>query len=51
LLGLDHEIGTIEVGKRADFIVVDGDPLADPMALERVTHVFQSGKLVKAPAA
>ena len=28
-LGLEREIGTLEKGKRADLVVVDGDPLAD----------------------
>lgn len=44
----DH-IGTVEVGKIADLILVDGDPIADPFALDRVTHVIQGGKIVKAP--
>lgn len=36
-LGLDHEIGSIEVGKRADFAVLHDDPLAvDPMALKDI---------------
>ena len=29
LLGLDDEIGTVEPGKRADLLLVEGDPLAD----------------------
>lgn len=35
LLGLDAEIGTLAPGKKADLIVVAGDPLADPGILGR----------------
>jgi imidazolonepropionase-like amidohydrolase len=40
----DKELGTIEVGKRADFILVDGDPLADIRALRRIRIVVAAGK-------
>jgi imidazolonepropionase-like amidohydrolase len=30
VIGLDHEIGTVEAGKRADRVVVDGDPPSSP---------------------
>ena len=36
-LGLERELGTIEVGKRADFVVLRGDPLtriADTLRIE-----------------
>ena len=49
LLGLDDEVGTLEVGKVADLIVVDGDPLAEPSLWRdpaRVTMVVQGGKVV-----
>jgi imidazolonepropionase-like amidohydrolase len=44
-MGLDKDSGTIEVGKRADLIVVDGDPLKDIRALRRVTHVVTNGRM------
>lgn len=44
VMNRDKELGTIEVGKRADFVVVEGDPLADIRALRRVTIVVAGGK-------
>jgi imidazolonepropionase-like amidohydrolase len=41
---LDHKIGTLEVGKEADFIVVDGKPDEDLFALERVEQTYIAGK-------
>jgi imidazolonepropionase-like amidohydrolase len=49
VLDLGAELGTVEKGKIADLILLDGDPLADPMALDRVTHVVHKGALVKSP--
>jgi imidazolonepropionase-like amidohydrolase len=40
----DKELGTIEAGKRADFILVDGDPLADIHALRKIRIVVAQGK-------
>ncbi len=36
--------GTIEAGKAADIIALDGDPLVDPSALERVVFVMKGGR-------
>jgi imidazolonepropionase-like amidohydrolase len=50
LFGLAAEIGTVEVGKRADLIVVDGQPLDDIAVLqdaERVRVVMRDGALCK----
>lgn len=50
LLGLDHEIGTVEAGKQADLILVSGNPLEDIALLEdpaRIAGVIQGGKIVK----
>jgi imidazolonepropionase-like amidohydrolase len=50
ILDLDHELGTIEEGKIADLILLDGNPIEDAFALDRVTHVIHKGRLVKSPA-
>jgi imidazolonepropionase-like amidohydrolase len=45
-LGLDAHIGTVTEGKLADLIVVDGDPLAEPLLLcdpARIWLVLQRG--------
>ena len=41
---LEGEVGTLEPGKRADMIVVDGDPLADVRSLRRITLVVAAGR-------
>ena len=41
---LDDKMGTLEAGKWADVIVMDGDPLADLDALEHVTATFIGGR-------
>jgi imidazolonepropionase-like amidohydrolase len=48
-LGLEKEIGSIEVGKAADVIAVSGDPLRDLSTLETVAFVMKGGRVVKAP--
>ena len=47
LLGWSDKVGTIEAGKWADIIAVDGDPLADVTTLERVKFVMKCGELIK----
>jgi imidazolonepropionase-like amidohydrolase len=47
LLGWSDKVGTIEAGKFADLIAVDGDPLADVTTLERVKFVMKGGEVVK----
>jgi imidazolonepropionase-like amidohydrolase len=46
---LDKDSGTIEVGKRADLILVDGDPLKDITALRKVSRVVTNGRVYSAP--
>ena len=50
ILGADKELGTIEVGKRADLVLLDGDPLADIRNARRIWNVVHDGRLVDRPA-
>lgn len=47
LLGWSDKIGTIEPGKWADIIAVDGDPLHDITTLQHVKFVMKGGEVVK----
>lgn len=42
-LGVDDELGSVEVGKIADLAVVRGNPVADPAQLRNTTLVFKDG--------
>jgi imidazolonepropionase-like amidohydrolase len=39
----EREVGTIEAGKRADLILIDGDPLADISAIRKIALVVAAG--------
>jgi imidazolonepropionase-like amidohydrolase len=48
IMGRSHEIGTLEAGKLADILVVDGDVLGDIAILEdrsRFIAVIQGGEI------
>jgi RHS repeat-associated protein len=50
LLKVDRDLGTIENGKLADLIIVDGDPIKDIPVLrdpKRIVLVMQAGKILK----
>jgi imidazolonepropionase-like amidohydrolase len=46
-LGREKDVGAIAVGRYADMIAVDGNPLSDVRHLENVDFVIKGGKLVK----
>lgn len=45
-LGKQSDFGTLEVGKRANLILVDGDPLKDVKELRRISAVIKGGRIV-----
>jgi len=47
VLGQADKLGTLEVGKLADIIVIDGDPLHNLSDMRNVEHVVLNGKKVR----
>lgn len=47
LLGEKDKLGSIEVGKLADIVAVDGDPLTDPKVFGKVIFVMKDGVVYK----
>lgn len=47
MMGIDSQLGSIEVGKFADIIAVAGDPLKDISTLQAVLFVMKAGDVVK----
>lgn len=43
-VGLEQEIGTLETGKRANLVVLSGNPLADITCIRKVVKVVKDGK-------
>jgi imidazolonepropionase-like amidohydrolase len=45
-MGLQDELGTLEPGKWADFVVLDANPLADISNMRRISSVWIAGNRV-----
>ena len=50
VMRVDKEVGTVEPGKRADLILVNGNPLDDFAALRKVTRVITQGNMYDSAA-
>jgi imidazolonepropionase-like amidohydrolase len=48
VLGMEKEIGTVEILKRADLVLIDGDPLRDIGATTRIAGVMVRGRWIDA---
>ena len=49
LLGMADTLGTVEAGKYADIVAVQGNPLQDVSVLEKVEFVMKSGEVYRRP--
>jgi len=49
ILGAEKDLGTIEVGKWADLVILDADPLADIRNTRKIWKVLQYGQLIDRP--
>jgi imidazolonepropionase-like amidohydrolase len=49
LIGMDHDVGSVETGKLADLVAVPGDPLADITVLQHPAFVMKGGDVVVSP--
>ena len=49
LLDMEDSLGTVEVGKLADLVLLDGDPLTEIRNLRRVAAVIADGRILRLP--
>lgn len=45
-LGIDKEVGTIEIGKYADLVLLEANPLADIKNIRKIAGVFINGRWI-----
>jgi imidazolonepropionase-like amidohydrolase len=45
-LGIEGDRGTLEPGKRADFLILDADPVADVKSIRRIRETYKNGQKV-----
>ena len=46
VIGRDDELGSLSLGKLADMVILDGDPLVEVQALLNVKVVIKGGEIV-----
>jgi imidazolonepropionase-like amidohydrolase len=46
ILNLDAELGTLDVGKYADMVILEENPLESVMAIRRIDKVFKNGRML-----
>jgi imidazolonepropionase-like amidohydrolase len=47
-MGMEKDLGSIEAGKLADILVIDGDVLGDIRRSENITHTVINGRVFEA---
>jgi imidazolonepropionase-like amidohydrolase len=45
VMGLDKTTGSVEVGKQADLVIIDGDPLRNIREIRKVSVVIKEGRI------
>jgi len=46
IIGMYHEVGSIQPGKYADFTIIEGDPLTNIATIQEVSMVVKGGKTI-----
>ncbi|WP_235193968.1 amidohydrolase family protein [Paenibacillus sp. FSL R5-192] len=50
ILGIDHVTGTVDIGKNADLIIMEQNPLEHIEALSDIAMVMVKGNLIQTPS-